>query len=57
MVSKFGHCLNDLLYRQRIGALPVEIRAIVSNHPDFYRLAAQSDIPFHYLPVTPRTQA
>ncbi len=53
MVSKFGHCLNDLLYRQRIGALPVEVPAIVSNHRDFYKLAAQSDIPFHYLPVTP----
>jgi formyltetrahydrofolate deformylase len=52
MVSKFGHCLNDLLYRHRIGALPVEIPAIVSNHRDFYKLAAQSDIPFHYLPVT-----
>ena len=51
MVSKFGHCLNDLLYRYRIGALPVEIPAIVSNHRDFYRLAAQSDIPFHHLPV------
>ncbi len=51
MVSKFGHCLNDLLYRHRIGALFVEIPAIVSNHRDFYRLAAQSDIPFHYLPV------
>src|SRR4051812_33355922 len=51
LVSKFGHCLNDLLYRHRIGALPVEIPAIVSNHRDFYRLAAQSDIPFHYLPV------
>lgn len=53
MVSKFGHCLNDLLYRHRIGALPVEICAIASNHPDFHRLAAQSDIPFHYLPVVP----
>lgn len=52
MVSKFGHCLNDLLYRHRIGALPVEIPAIVSNHRDFYKLAAQSDIPFHYLPIT-----
>jgi formyltetrahydrofolate deformylase len=52
MVSKFGHCLNDLLYRHRIGALAVEIPAIVSNHRDFYKLAAQSDIPFHYLPVT-----
>jgi formyltetrahydrofolate deformylase len=51
LVSKFGHCLNDLLYRHRIGALPVEIPAIVSNHRDFYRLAAQSDIPFHHLPI------
>ena len=56
MVSKFGHCLNDLLYRHRIGALPVEIPAIVSNHRDFYRLAAQSDIPFHYLPVNPENR-
>ena len=53
MVSRFGHCLNDLLYRYRIGALPVEIPAIVSNHRDFYRPAAALDIPFHYLPVTP----
>jgi formyltetrahydrofolate deformylase len=53
MVSRHGHCLNDLLYRYRIGALPVDIPAIVSNHRDFYRLAAQADIPFHYLPVTP----
>jgi formyltetrahydrofolate deformylase len=51
MVSKFGHCLNDLLYRFRIGALPVEIPAIVSNHRDFYQLAAAHDIPFHHLPV------
>jgi formyltetrahydrofolate deformylase len=52
MVSRFGHCLNDLLYRYRIGALPIEIPAIVSNHRDFYRLAAEHDIPFHHLPVT-----
>ncbi len=52
MVSKQGHCLNDLLYRYRIGALPIEIPAIVSNHRDFYRLAAAHDIPFHHLPVT-----
>src|SRR5687768_16052568 len=44
MVSKFGHCLNDLLYRYRVGALPIEIPAIVSNHRDFYRLAADHDI-------------
>jgi formyltetrahydrofolate deformylase len=53
MVSRFGHCLNDLLYRYRIGVLPVEIPAIVSNHRDYYQLAAAHDIPFHYLPVTP----
>lgn len=52
LVSKFGHCLNDLLYRHRIGALPIEIPAIVSNHRDFYQLAAANNIPFHYLPVT-----
>ena len=52
MVSRFGHCLNDLLYRFRTGALPVEIPAIVSNHRDFYRLAAEHDIPFHHLPIT-----
>jgi formyltetrahydrofolate deformylase len=51
MVSKFGHCLNDLLYRFRIGALPIEIPAIVSNHRDFYQLAAANNIPFHYMPV------
>jgi formyltetrahydrofolate deformylase len=51
MVSKLGHCLNDLLYRYRVGALPVEIPAIVSNHRDFHRLAAEHDIPFHHLPV------
>ena len=52
MVSRFGHCLNDLLYRWRIGALPIEIAAIVSNHRDWYRLAAAHDIPYHHLPVT-----
>ncbi len=52
LVSKFGHCLNDLLYRHAIGALPIEIPAIVSNHRTFYQLAASHDIPFHHLPVT-----
>jgi len=52
LVSKFGHCLNDLLYRHHVGALPIEIPAIVSNHRDFYQLAAANNIPFHYLPVT-----
>jgi formyltetrahydrofolate deformylase len=57
MVSRFGHCLNDLLYRYRIGALAVEIPAIVSNHRDFYQLAASYNIPFHYLPVTKDNKA
>ena len=52
MVSRFDHCLGDLLYRYRIGALPIEIPAIVSNHRDLYRQAAAHDIPFHHLPVT-----
>ena len=39
LVSKFGHCLNDLLFRYRIDALKIDIPAIVSNHPDFYPLA------------------
>jgi formyltetrahydrofolate deformylase len=56
LVSKFGHCLNDLLYRHGIGALPIEIPAIVSNHRTFYQLAASHDIPFHYLPVTQETR-
>jgi formyltetrahydrofolate deformylase len=51
MVSKIGHCLNDLLFRYRSGLLPVEIPAIVSNHTDFYQLAASYNIPFHHLPL------
>jgi formyltetrahydrofolate deformylase len=50
-VSKIGHCLNDLLFRYRSGLLPVEIPAIVSNHTDFYQLAASYNIPFHHLPL------
>jgi len=57
MVSKLGHCLNDLLFRHSIGALPLDIRAIVSNHPDFEGLAKQHGIPFHLWPVTPETKA
>jgi formyltetrahydrofolate deformylase len=57
MVSKFGHCLNDLLFRYRTGTLPIVIPAIVSNHRDFYQLAASHDIPFHHLPVDANTKA
>jgi formyltetrahydrofolate deformylase len=51
MVSRIGHCLNDLLFRYKSGLLPVEIPAIVSNHTDFYQLAASYNIPFHHLPL------
>lgn len=52
MVSRAGHYLNDLLFRYATGMLDVEIPLIVSNHKDFYRLAASYDIPFHHLPIT-----
>ncbi|MGE0313094.1 MAG: formyltetrahydrofolate deformylase [Lautropia sp.] len=56
MVSKLGHCLNDLLFRYRSGLLPLDIRAIVSNHRDYYQLAASYDIPFHHIPVAADTK-
>ena len=56
-VSKEGHCLNDLLFRWKSGLLPLDIRAIVSNHRDFYQLAASYNVPFHHLPVTATTKA
>ncbi|MFC9680483.1 formyltetrahydrofolate deformylase [Streptomyces sp. NPDC056948] len=57
MVSKFGHCLNDLLFRARTGALPVEIAGVVSNHTDFAELVGSYDIPFHHIPVTRDTKS
>ncbi|MET7786049.1 formyltetrahydrofolate deformylase [Streptomyces sp. NPDC005248] len=57
VVSKFGHCLNDLLFRASIGALPVEIAAVVSNHTDFAELVASYDIPFRHIPVTKDNKA
>ena len=57
MVSKIGHCLNDLLFRAKTGQLPIEIALIVSNHPDFAPLAASYGIEFHHLPVTKETKA
>ncbi len=57
MVSKFGHCLNDLLFRARTGALPVEIAGVVSNHTDFAELVASYNIPFHHIPVMRDTKA
>lgn len=52
MVSRFGHCLNDLLYRWRIGALPVDIVAVISNHMDYQKVVVSHDLPFHYINVT-----
>jgi formyltetrahydrofolate deformylase len=57
MVSKDGHCLNDLLFRWKSGLLPLDIRAIVSNHREFYQLAASYNVPFHHIPVTAATKA
>jgi len=51
LVSKLGHCLNDLLFRVQTNHLPIEIPAIVSNHRDFYQLAASHNIPFHHFPL------
>ena len=51
LVSREGHCLNDLLFRWKSGLLPIDIRAIISNHRDFYQLAASYNVPFHHIPV------
>lgn len=56
MVSNIGHCLNDLLFRQSIGQLPIEIPLIISNHAHFEALAASYKIPFFHLPVTKDTK-
>ena len=57
MVSKFGHCLNDLLYRIRIGALPIEVPLVVSNHLDFAQTVSAQGIRFEHLPVNPENKA
>ncbi|PAT38666.1 formyltetrahydrofolate deformylase [Vandammella animalimorsus] len=56
-VSREGHCLNDLLFRWKSGLLPIDIRAIISNHRDFYQLAASYNVPFHHIPVTKDNKA
>jgi formyltetrahydrofolate deformylase len=57
LVSKFDHCLGDLLYRVRTGELGMEVVGIVCNHPrDALRISMIGDIPFHYLPVTKETK-
>lgn len=55
-VSKFGHCLNDLLYRWEEGELPAEIVGVVSNHPDFREKVEWHNLPFYHLPITKETK-
>jgi formyltetrahydrofolate deformylase len=57
LVSKLGHCLNDLIFRNSIGALPIEIVGVISNHPDFEQLTRSAGLAFDYLPVRPETKA
>lgn len=57
MVSKIGHCLNDLLFRVKSGQLNIEVPLIVSNHPDFEQLASNYGIEFRHLPITKETKA
>ncbi|MGI5423829.1 formyltetrahydrofolate deformylase [Streptomyces sp. CA-179760] len=56
MVSRYGHCLNDLLFRARSGDLPIDVVAVVSNHRDHEALVAWHDIPFFHVPVTAATK-
>ena len=56
MVSKFEHCLNDLLFRTRTGELPLDVVAVVSNHLDHQRLAEWHGIPFFHVPITAATK-
>ena len=57
MVSLDGHCLNDILFRWKSGLLPIDVRAIVSNHRDFYQLAASYNVPFHHIAVAADSKA
>ncbi len=57
LVSKADHCLNDILYRWRTGHLPIDIAAVVSNHPDTEPLVRERGLPFIHLPVTDANRA
>jgi formyltetrahydrofolate deformylase len=56
LVSRFAHCLNDLLFRWSKHALQIDVVGVVSNHRDCEALAASYDVPFHHVPVTPETK-
>lgn len=51
MVSKIGHCLNDLLFRVSSGTLPIQVPLIISNHDEYAALAKSHNIPFYHLPI------
>nr|WP_218886578.1 formyltetrahydrofolate deformylase [Kineococcus aurantiacus] len=57
MVSKMGHCLNDLVFRWRSGSLGGDLVAVVSNHEDLRPMAEAAGLPFHHVPVTPTDKA
>ena len=57
LVSRYSHCLNDLLFRWSSGALQIDVVGVLSNHPDCERLVASYGVPFHHVPVTPDTKA
>ena len=55
-VSKFDHCLLDLLHKWRIGSLPIDVVGVVSNHYTLRYIAEQNDVPFHHLPISKATK-
>jgi formyltetrahydrofolate deformylase len=57
LVSKFSHCLNDLLFRWSSGSLQIDVVGVVSNHPDCEALTRSYGVPFHHVPVTAGTKA
>jgi formyltetrahydrofolate deformylase len=56
MVSRMGHCLNDLIFRWRAGSLKAELVAVVSNHEDLRPMAEAGGLPFYHVPVTPESK-
>ncbi len=57
MVSRYAHCLNDLLFRNSVGELNLDVVAVVSNHPDLEGIADFYGVPFRHIPVTRETKA
>src|ERR1700678_2218924 len=57
MISRLGHCLNDLLFRWKTCSLPVDVAGVASNHGEVAELARSYRLPFHRIPVTPQTRA